>query len=96
MNRRENWAWLNYRARLHQAVDSALDGAEHIRDINADMAGGCLEEIRSTLEQFSCEHGEHGGSATPAMFYREWLLCIIASERKKAVEEYKRQPVAQP
>ena len=47
---------------------------------NAEMSWGCLMEIREVLEVAPCPCGSDHAH-TPPMFYREWLISILAGLR---------------
>lgn len=57
-----------------------------LRDINEEMADGCLQEIGETLEPLPCMHGPKHGDSVPAMFYRERMLCVMNYLRKCVID----------
>jgi hypothetical protein len=53
-------------------------------ELNTEMAGGCLSEIRGFLESQECCHGKPHPGATPPMMYREWIMCVMAKQQKRS------------
>ena len=64
---------------------------ETVEELNNEMAHGIVLEIGDTLKQLKCCHDhEKVAESTPAMFYREWILCCLKAavekEREACVE----------
>ena len=73
---------INTRELIEQRAD--LIAAEFADiDWDREMANGCLIDIHDTLLHLECCHGK-GHDDTPPMMYSDWILCIVAHERRKA------------
>lgn len=59
---------------------------KEIEELNAEMADEILREIGETVDGLPCCHGPSRTGSTPPMFYRERMLCVVATLRKKIVE----------
>jgi len=61
---------------------------------DAEMSWGCIEEVREVLEHFGKDmQPPETGEGTPPMFYREWLLTLLArfkEDKEKAEAEVER------
>jgi hypothetical protein len=58
---------------------------EKIKEINADMAEGCLRMIREALEALDpSKDAKESSKHTPPMFFPEWIATIVWHYRDRA------------